>query len=38
MKGDSAVLLDVVRRALIMILGALEDYLGVNRTIPRKDK
>lgn len=28
-----------VRRALIMVLGALEDYLGLARTIPpRKDR
>ena len=32
-------LLDIVRRALIMVLGALEDYLGRERTIPpRRDR
>ena len=34
-----AVLLTIVRRALIMILGALEDYLDIQRSIvPRKKR
>jgi len=28
--------LSIVRRALIMVLGALDDYLGKERTIPPK--
>ncbi len=28
--------LDVLRRALIMVLGALDDYLGYERTVPPK--
>lgn len=28
-----------IRRALIMLLGALEDYLGLDRTLPpRRDR
>jgi hypothetical protein len=29
-------LLMTVRRALIMVLGALEDYIGVERSVNRK--
>ena len=31
-------LLDIVRRALIMVLGALDDYLGRERTVEPKRK
>lgn len=37
--GDSRLLLFALRRALILALGALEDYLGVNRTVePRRKR
>lgn len=37
--GDSHVLLTIVRQCLIMALGALEDYLGMERSIvPRRKR
>jgi hypothetical protein len=38
MEDRTRVLLISIRQALIMILGAIEDYLGVERSITPKHK
>lgn len=37
-KGDYVYFLTIVRQCLIMALGALEEYLGIDRSIVPKHK
>jgi hypothetical protein len=37
-QSESRELKEVIRRALIMVLGALEDDMGVPRSIPTKEE
>jgi len=38
-RGDNKILLMAIRQTLIMMLGAIEDYLGMERSItPRRKR
>lgn len=37
-RGDTHVLILAVRQALIIMLGAIEDYAGLKRSIERRER